>query len=156
MKRTYLALSDEDKDYLKSLSKKRTIQAQVVDRARILLYKADGMTFEEISEKLAVSTKTVRLCISKFNKGGIDAALFDSQRPGRPTEITDDAKVWIINIACQRPTELGYAQELWTLASLHKHIQKNAENAGYPRLATVTKPYIQKFLKGQNIKHSIL
>ena len=30
MKRTYLALSDEDKDYLKSLSKKKTIQAQVV------------------------------------------------------------------------------------------------------------------------------
>ena len=48
MKRTYLALSNEDKDYLKSLSKKRTIQAQVVDRARILLYKAEGMTFEEI------------------------------------------------------------------------------------------------------------
>lgn len=38
MKITYLVLSDEDKDYLKSLSKKRTIQAQVVDRARILLY----------------------------------------------------------------------------------------------------------------------
>ena len=48
MKRTYLALSDEDKDYLKSLSKKRTIQAQVVDRARILLYKADGMTFQDM------------------------------------------------------------------------------------------------------------
>ena len=39
-------LSDEDRDYLKALSKKRTIQAQVVDRARILLYKADGMTFQ--------------------------------------------------------------------------------------------------------------
>lgn len=64
MKRTYLALSDEDKDYLKSLSKKRTIQAQVVDRARILLYKADGMTFQEIAEKLAISTTTVRLCIT--------------------------------------------------------------------------------------------
>lgn len=50
-------------------------QAQIVDRARILLYKADGMTFEEISEKLAVSTSTVRLCISKFNKGGVAPAL---------------------------------------------------------------------------------
>ena len=152
MKRTYLVLSDEDKDYLKSLSKKRTIQAQVVDRARILLYKADGMTFQEIAEKLAISTSTVRLCISKYNKGGVDAAIFDIQRSGRPSEITDDAKAWIISIACQRPTELGYAQELWTLASLHKHIQKCAEDAGYPRLSTVTKPYIQKFLKEQNIK----
>lgn len=152
MKRTYLALSDEDKDYLKSLSKRRTIQAQVVERARILLYKADGMTFQEIAEKLAISTATVRLCITKFNKGGVDAAIFDIQRSGRPSEITDDAKAWIISVACQRPTELGYPQELWTLTALHKHIQKYAEDAGYPRLSTVTKPYIQKFLKEQNIK----
>ena len=77
MRKTYLPLSDEDRDYLKALSKKRTIQAQVVDRARILLYKADGMTFQQIADKLAISTATVRLCISKFQKGGLDAALFD-------------------------------------------------------------------------------
>ncbi|MGJ0688177.1 helix-turn-helix domain-containing protein, partial [Mediterraneibacter gnavus] len=106
MRKTYLPLSDEDRDYLKALSKKRTIQAQVVDRARILLYKADGMTFQQIADKLAISTATVRLCISKFQKGGLDAALFDVQRPGRPSEITDDAKAWMIHIACQRPTEL--------------------------------------------------
>lgn len=41
MRRTYLTLSEEDKDYLKTLSKKRTIQAQIVDRAKILLYKSD-------------------------------------------------------------------------------------------------------------------
>lgn len=152
MRKTYLPLSDEDRDYLKALSKKRTIQAQVVDRARILLYKADGMTFQQIADKLAISTATVRLCISKFQKGGLDAALFDVQRPGRPSEITDDAKAWMIHIACQRPTELGYAQELWTLTSLHKYIQKHAEEAGYPRLSTVTKPYIQKFLKEQDMK----
>lgn len=152
MRRTYLTLSVEDKDYLKSLSKKRTIQAQVVDRARILLYKADGLSFEEIADKLEVSTRTVRLCISKYNKSGIDAALLDTKRAGRPVEISDDAKAWIISIACQRPMEFGYAQELWTLTSLHKHIQKNAEKAGYSRLSTVTKPYIQKFLKEQDIK----
>ncbi len=50
MRKTYLPLSDEYKDYLKALSKKRTIQAQVVDRARILLYKADGMTFQQIAD----------------------------------------------------------------------------------------------------------
>ncbi len=63
--------------------------AQVVDRARILLYKADGMTFQQIADKLAISTATVRLCVSKFHKGGLDAALFDVQRldvhPKSPT-----------------------------------------------------------------------
>jgi transposase len=51
----------------------------------------DGMTFIEIAEKLAVSTSTVRLCISKYKQGGVDAALFDIQRSGRPAEITCDA-----------------------------------------------------------------
>lgn len=117
MRRTYLVLSDEDKDYLKTLSKKRTIQAQIVDRAKILLYKSDGMTFNDIAEKLVVSPSTVRLCISKYYEGGVGNALFDTQRPGRPSEITDNAKAWSINIACQRPVELGYSQELWTFGN---------------------------------------
>ncbi|WP_418430043.1 helix-turn-helix domain-containing protein [Blautia sp.] len=98
------------------------------------------MTFEEIAQKLEISTSTIRLCISKFNEGGIDAALLDDKRAGRPAEISDDAKAWMVSVVCQRPADLGYAQELWTLASLHKHIQKFAEKAGYPRLSTVTKP----------------
>ena len=120
-----------------------------MDRARILLYKADGMTFQQIADKLAISTATVRLCISKFQKGGLDAALFDVQRPGRPSEITDDAKAWMIHIACQRPTELGYAQELWTLTSLHKYIQKHAEEAGYQGFQPLPNRISRNFLRNR-------
>lgn len=152
MKNTFLPLSDEDKKYLKSLSKTRTIQAQVVDRARILLYKADGVSFDDIAARLNISKRTVRLCISKFNAGGLDAALFDAKRSGRPAEVSDDAKAWIINLACQRPADLGYSQELWTLAKLHKHIQQHAQQAGFPRLTTITKAYVQKLLQDNQIK----
>ena len=152
MKNTFLPLSDEDKKYLKSVSKTRTIQAQVVDRARILLYKADGVSFDDIAARLNISKRTVRLCISKFNNGGLDAALFDAKRSGRPAEVSDDAKAWIINLACQRPADLGYSQELWTLAKLHKHIQQHAQQAGFPRLTTITKAYVQKLLQDNQIK----
>ena len=152
MKNTFLPLSDEDKKYLKSLSKTRTIQAQVVDRARILLYKADSVSFDDIAARLNISKRTVRLCISKFNNGGLDAALFDAKRSGRPAEVSDDAKAWIINLACQRPADLGYSQELWTLAKLHKHIQQHAQQAGFPRLTTITKAYVQKLLQDNQIK----
>ena len=152
MKNTFLPLSDEDKKYLKSLSKTRTIQAQVVDRARILLYKADGVSFDDIATRLNISKRTVRLCISKFNTGGLDAALFDAKRSGRPAEVSDDAKAWIINLACQRPADLGYSQELWTLAKLHKHIQQHTQQAGFPRLTTITKAYVQKLLQDNQIK----
>lgn len=67
-------------------------------------------------------------------------------------EITDDAKAWIISVACQKPCDLGYSAELWTLTNLHKHIQAHAEEAGFPRLKTVTKPWLQKYLKSMDVK----
>ena len=145
-------LSKEDRDYLRSLTRQRTIQAQVVDRAKTLLYKAEGMSNGDIADRLDVNINTVKLCLSKYKEGGIQRALYDDRRAGRRVEITDDAVAWIIDIACQRPADLGYAQELWTLKNLHKHIQEHAQEAGYPRLMTITKPMVQKILKRSDIK----
>lgn len=147
-----LILNDGDYEYLRSLIKQRTIQAQVVIRAHILLDKANGITVRDIARIYDLSTNTVRLCIDKYKEGGTDRALFDDQRQGRPVEITDDAIAWMIDIACQRPADLGYSQELWTLKNLHQHIQNNAEAAGYPRLKTMTRPMLQKILKRSEIK----
>lgn len=147
-----IELTAEQREYLNSLTKTRTIQAQIVDRAKALLCKADGMSNGAIAEKLDVNINSVKLWLKKFKEGGIERALFDDQRSGRPVEITDDAVAWIIDIACQRPTELGYSQELWTLANLHKHIQANAVEAGYPRLESVAKSMIQKILDRNDIK----
>ena len=147
-----LILNDGDYEYLRSLIKQRTIQAQVVIRAHILLDKANGITVRDIARIYDLSTNTVRLCINKYKEGGTDRALFDDQRKGRPVEITDDAIAWMIDIACQRPADLGYSQELWTLKNLHQHIQNNAEAAGYPRLKTMTRLMLQKILKRSEIK----
>ena len=130
-----ITISDEERAYLKSLIKTRTIQAQVVDRARMLLWKSEAKTDKAIADGLGVSVNTVRRCIDRYLNNGINLAIFDD-------EITDDAKSWIVSIACQKPCDLGYAAELWTLAALHKHIQAHAEEAGYPRLKTVTKPWL--------------
>lgn len=148
----YIELSNDDRDYLRSLIKTRTIQAQVVDRARILLWKSESRSDKTIADNLGISVNTVRRCIDRYISGGMNLALFDDGRSGRPVEITDDAKAWIISIACRKPYDLGYAAELWTLAALHKHIQGHAEEAGYPRLKTITKPWLQKYLKKMDIK----
>lgn len=99
-----------------------------------------------------VNINTVKLCLSKFKEGGVQWALFDDQRKGRPVEITDDAVAWITSIVCQRCCDLGYSQKLWTLKNLHQHIQNHAKEAGYPRLATITRPMVQKILKRSEIK----
>lgn len=147
-----ITLTNEEVLYLQSLTRQRTIQAQVVDRAKMLLYKAQGASNSDIAERLDVNINTVKLCLSKFREDGVQRALFDDKRKGRPVEITDDAIAWIISIACQRPADLGYAQELWTLKNLHQYIQNHAEEAGYSRLTTITKPMVQKILNQSEIK----
>ena len=151
-KSTSLSLKEGDYEYLRTLIKQRTIQAQVVIRAHILLDRSNGIPIRTIAEIYDISPTTVRLCISKYVDGGTDRALFDDQRTGRPVEITDDAVAWIIDIACQRPAEIGYAQELWTLKNLHQHIRAHAVEAGFPRLETITKSMVQKILQRSDVK----
>ena len=148
----YIEMSDDDKNYLKELIRTRKIQAQIVDRARILLWKSEARTDQSIADGLGIAVNTVRRCVDRYLESGINLALFDDERSGRPAEITDDAKAWIISVACQKPCDIGYAAELWSLSALHKHIQEHAEEAGYPRLKTVTKPWLQKYLKKMDIK----
>ena len=101
-KSTTIALSNEDRDYLELQTRARTIQAQTVNRARILLLKAEGTSIDDIADKVGMNRKSVMLCINKYLAGGIDNALFDAPGRGRNAEITDDEKAWIISIACQK------------------------------------------------------
>lgn len=110
------------------------------------------MQIKQLQIVLILTINTVKLCLNKYKSGGIQEALFDAQRKGRPVEITDDSASWIINIACQRPADLGYSQELWTLKNLYAHIQNHAAEAGFPRLATITKPMVQKILSRNELK----
>lgn len=151
-KSTVIELTSADREYLELQTRARTIQAQTVNRARILLLKADGHSIDDIADKVGMNRKSVMLCLSKFKEGGIENALFDAPGRGRNPEITDEEKAWIINIACQRPADFGYAAETWTYAKLTSHINKTAEAAGYVRLSTIHKSTVHTILSEADIK----
>ena len=151
-KASVIMLSDEDRSYLETQTKARTIQAQTVTRARILLLKADGLSIDAIADKVDMNRKSIMLCINKYLEGGVENALFDAPGRGRNAEITDDEKAWIINIACQKPVDLGYSAEVWTRALLTKHINKFAEKAGHIRLSTISQSKVRTILEEADIK----
>ena len=147
-----IELSNEEREYLKLQTRARTIQAQTVTRARILLLRADAISIDAIADKVGLNRCSVMLCLKKFKEGGIENALFDAPGRGRNAEITDEEKAWIINIACQKPIDFGYAAETWTYAKLTSHIHKTAEAAGYTRLSTIHKNTVNTILNKADIK----
>ena len=147
-----IELSNEEREYLKLQTRARTNQAQTVTRARILLLRADSVSIDAIADKVGLNRCSVMLCLKKFKEGGIENALFDAPGRGRNAEITDEEKVWIINIACQKPIDFGYAAETWTYAKLTSHINKTAEAAGYTRLSTIHKSTVNTILDEADIK----
>nr|WP_314610710.1 IS630 family transposase [uncultured Lachnoanaerobaculum sp.] len=147
-----IELSNEEREYLKLQTHARTIQAQTVTRARILLLRADSVSIDAIADKVGLNRCSVMLCLKKFKEGGIENALFDAPGRGRNAEITDEEKAWIINIACQKPIDFGYAAETWTYAKLTSHINKTAEAAGYTRLSTIHKSTVNTILDEADIK----
>ena len=81
-----LTLSFEDRSRLETITKTRTLQAQTVTRARILLLKADGESIDAIAEKVGLNRNSVLLCLKKYNQGGIENAIYDAPGRGRNAE----------------------------------------------------------------------
>jgi transposase len=145
-------LSETDRTYLEAMTRARTLQAQTVNRAKILLQKANGESVDAIADKLDMNRNSVLLCLKKYQEGGVENAMSDAPGRGRNPEISDDERAWIIDIACRKPTEYGYAAEAWTQSKLTAHIQNTAEIAGYTRLSTISKSSIQRILDEADIK----
>jgi transposase len=147
-----IELTEKDRAELETIVRSRTAQAQVVQRARIILLRSDGVLIDEIADKAGINRKSVMLCLNKFKEGGVRNALNDAPGRGRNAEITDEEKAWIINIACQRPYDLGNPAETWTYTRLTEYINKNAEAAGYTRLSTISRSSVDNILDKAEIK----
>lgn len=146
-KATPIHLTETEVHHLQSIVQKRTIEASVYRRAKILLLKSEGMSNEAIADKLDTTVPTVRLCLKKYSEAGIQSALEDSSGRGRKAEIFDDSKTWVVSIACQKPTVFGLSAELWYPTSLTHYVNSVAEEEGYPRMSTASVSSIRKILR---------
>jgi len=151
-KQNIVTLTTEEIAALQKIVRTKTAEARTVQRARILLYSAEGMSDTAIAEKLDINRRSVYNCIGKFVAAGVEAALEDLAGRGRPGTITDEEKAWIINIACQKPISFGYAQELWTMSKLQYQIHAICESAGYPGLKKIAISAIWSILNDAEIK----
>jgi transposase len=141
---------------LVTLSKARTAALSQVERAQMMLGYAEGESVSAIARRLHTNRPRVERCLDKALQLGPLAALKDLPRSGRPATITPEARAWVTALACQKPKELGYSYELWTLQLLADHVQRHCEAAGHPSLRQVARGTISKLLtEGEVQPHRI-
>jgi transposase len=151
-KRAALVLTKEQRTTLNELSGSRTAPAREVERAKVLVGYADGISILGLQRQLGVGRPMIYRCIDKALAGGAQMGLKDAyHRPHEP-EITDEAKAWLVSIACTKPIDHGLASELWTISGLAKFISEHAESAGFPRLAHAGKSTVWRILNENDIK----
>jgi transposase len=147
-----ISIGDDDLTRLESIARSRTEPACRVERARILLaYRADPSAYA-VGEAMGVTHQTVLRCLGRAVRFGVMAALDDSPRPGKAPEITDDARAWLVALACQKANDLGYPHELWTTRLLARHVRAHAAAAGHPCLANIVQGTVCKILARHEVK----
>ena len=151
-KRAVLMLTTEQRAMLNELARSRTGPTREVERARILLGYADGASIMELQRRLGVGRPMIYKCIDKALAAGVQMGLKDKyHRPHEP-EITDEAKAWVVSLACTKPMDHGLAAELWTISALAKFVCERAQGAGFARLANAGKSTVWRILDGNDIK----
>jgi transposase len=147
-----LVLTSDEHKFLQEIQGSRTRPLREVQRAQILWRYHAGESILGISRALHVGRDMIYKCLKKALAQGVSMALRDSwHRPKAPV-ISEEAKVWVIQLACQKPKDLGYAAEIWSRAALALHVRTRAIEAGYPSLKRAAPSTIQRILNQHDLK----
>lgn len=147
-----LIFDDKQKEQLKAISQSRKAPIREVQRANILLRYSEDIAITEIQKIVQASRPTIYKWIEKALAMGTEEGLKDKYHRPREPVITQEAKAWVINLACKKPTELGYAAEMWTRSALADHVKKFAMEAEHDCLKKAAKATIQRILNEHPIR----
>ncbi len=150
--RAVLEFTHEARTLLQTISRSRSEPLHRVERAKMMLSYASGETISSIARALQTNRPKVERCIDKALQLGPLTALEDVPRKGRPTAITPEARVWVVSLACQKPGDLGYPEELWSTRLLARHVREHCTAAGHPSLSKLARGTVSKILSKHDIR----
>lgn len=119
-KKYRVRLTEKQRKRLEVLTKRGTISVRKYKRARVLLLADENSEHgrkkdEEIVKLVATSRSTVGRVRRRFVEEGLEAALDEKPRPGKPKTFSGKDQATVIALACTEPPE-GRAR--WTLRLL--------------------------------------
>ena len=96
-----LTLTDEQQDQLAGIAHAATLPYALVQRARMVLASAEGLTNAAVAKRVGVTPHTVGKWRRRFREAGVQG-LHDELRAGRPRTYDDDKVARVISRALQQ------------------------------------------------------
>jgi putative transposase len=119
--RHLVCLTDEARFALSAMLQSGVHRARVLRRAQVLLKSDEGLVDSEICEHTGVSERSIRAIRQRYCRQGLERAIYDAPRSGKPPEFTERQQKQVIALACTDPPE-GRAR--WTLTLLAEEAVK--------------------------------
>jgi transposase len=110
-----ICLNEDQRIFLKNLTSKGKESARKIKRANILLLSDEGKKDKEIMEIVRVSDFMVEKTRKRFVLEGLECAINEKPRPGKPKKIDGRKEAELIALACSTPPE---GRVKWTLRLL--------------------------------------
>lgn len=113
-------LTAEERSLLNRQTMQGRIKVRQYKRMQVLLladesHDPDGKTDKAIAEQLGISPASVERIRRRYVENGLESALNEQPRSGRPREISGETRAKITALACSTPPE-GYGR--WSLRLL--------------------------------------
>ena len=130
MRQTELHLSEEARSIVEGIRAKGLHQSREVNRAHILSSLDRGVPESQIMDVLGVGRTVVWRTRAAYLQGGVDLALFDVERSGRPRQYDTDAEARVTALACSTPPA---GRQRWTVVELERVARQELGLAGVSR-----------------------
>ena len=138
-----LTVSAEDRVVLVRWSKRPTSPHSIAQRARIVLLAADGLSNNEVADKVGCNQATVVKWRKRFVERGLDG-LPDDPRPGAPRSISDDdVEAVIVRTLEDRPADATH----WSTRDLAAKAGMSPSSVGRIWRAFGLKPWLTDTFK---------
>lgn len=73
-----------------------------------------GRSPADIEATYGISRKTVYRWLDRIERRGVEEAIYDDSKPGRPPKLADDQRRELADVLARPPAEYGYDRTDWT------------------------------------------
>ena len=144
MRQTELQLTDEDRSIIDEIRCKGVHSAREVNRAHVLSCLDRGVPEAQIMAVLGLGRTALWRTRAAYLQGGVELAVFDVARSGRPRQYDTDAEARVTALACSSPPE---GRQRWTMVELERVARLE------PGLAGVSRETVRRMLKKTTSSH---